>query len=85
MSCIVDIKCDDCKNIFEYDKLSISNDVPSDIECPKCKSKNTHRVFGFQAFDVGTGMMGNASNGYSKGVVYHDSKFTPKGKRNRIK
>lgn len=84
MFCPVDIKCDTCNHIWEYDKGSVMNDVPKNIICPLCTSTKTRRVFGFQAFDVAQGRLGNAKDQYSNGIVYHKSRLAG-GRGTRVK
>jgi hypothetical protein len=85
MSCLVDYRCEDCNEVTEYDKVSIVNDSPKNIECSKCGSLNTYRIFGCATYEVAEGILGNARNGYSKGHVYHTALSTPKKKGTVIK
>lgn len=70
-----DYKCEDCENIWEYVKTE--GDFPKNPKCPKCESKNTYRKWSAIRFDVAEGALGNAKNGYTSGVTYHSSRFTP--------
>ena len=84
MYCPVDYKCEKCDEITEYDKGSALVDAPKNIECSHCGSKKTHRVFGCQGYSVAEGIMGNAKNGYSKGIINHPSTLFH-GKGTKIK
>lgn len=72
---LIDFKCSDCEEIFEVDKKTTSAPTPENVECPKCKSKNTARIFAGRVpvMDVASGKLGNASNGYTKCMVEHRS------------
>ena len=83
MACIIDMICDSCESIFEYDKVSIVSDTPKKIKCPKCGGIKTHRLYSILATDVGEGLCGNAKNGYQKGVTYHRSQLSS-GKGTRV-
>lgn len=85
MSCMVDYRCEECEEVTEYDKGSMLNDAPKNIKCSKCGSKKTYRIFGCQAYEVCEGLQGNARTGYSKGVTYHSSQFTPKRKGTKVR
>lgn len=78
---IADFRCNDCKNIFEVSKKKVLDDFPKDVECPKCKSTDTYRMFGIGNFSIAEGKCGNADNGYSSGIVNHKNTITSgKGK-----
>lgn len=77
---LIDVCCDDCGHIFEYDKKTDEK-----IKCEKCGSLNTYRKWSTLNFQVSTGLLGNAANGYSKGHVYHTAPSTPKKKGTLIK
>lgn len=84
MGHFVDMKCEKCGTIFEYDKGSILNSTPDKIKCPECKSsKHTHKVFDILATSTAEGLCGNAKTGYSKGITYHCSTLTS-GKGTKI-
>ena len=68
-------KCTKCKKVFEVFKKSALDDFPEHPECPDCKSVETQRVWGLGGFDVSLGIVGNASNSYSKEFVKHSSKM----------
>lgn len=71
---LVDIKCIDCKNIYEVSKGSILDDFISG-NCPKCGSKNTKRIWSVGGVDIAQGNLGNAKSGYGKEFTYHPSKY----------
>ena len=81
----IDMKCEDCSEVFEISKGSIMATTPEDVECPKCKSINTHRHFASVTIDVAEGRFGNAKNGYQNGVTYHHSSLIGKVKGTRVK
>ena len=72
---LIDMKCDDCKQVFEYDKGSILNSTPENVKCIHCGSYNTYRYFSSATFDIAEGICGNEKTGYSKGIVNHPSKY----------
>lgn len=84
---ISDFKCEDCDHIFTVEKESSLDSFPErgELECPECGSNNTFRVWGCGAIEVSEGMMGNAKNGYSKGITYHRSSIVGKVKGTRVK
>jgi len=70
-------KCNECKMIFQVDKEKPEDnysDVIKTMKCPACGSEDLYMLFGL-TYDVGLGMVGNASNGYSKNIVYNPSKL----------
>jgi putative FmdB family regulatory protein len=76
-----DFKCKDCGKVFEIAR-GYNENFPEHPVCPTCNSINTIRKYSIGAVDVAEGRYGNASTGYSKGIVYHPSKFGKfKGKR----
>ena len=83
--CFVDIKCDSCQNIWEYDKGSMMNDIDVDVKCPECGSKKWHRIFAVSATDVAGGKLGKGSTKFDNNVIYHPSSLSPNSKGKRIK
>lgn len=78
---LADAKCDDCNLIYSISKEKIIDDFISG-KCPKCKSKNTRRLFNPIIANVCEGMVGNAKTRYTKSATYHPSEFgTYKGTR----
>lgn len=71
---IADYKCKDCDFIFEGIRKDFE-EWPINLQCPKCGSKNTIKKFGKFVSGVAEGKCGNASTGYSTGIVSHPSKF----------
>ncbi|HOE39297.1 MAG TPA: hypothetical protein PLY69_06930 [Bacteroidales bacterium] len=77
-----DFKCSDCLYTWEIMVKSFLEDFPKTPECPVCKSTNTSRLYSIVTTDVAEGLAGNFESGYSKGIVYHPSKFGKfKGKK----
>jgi hypothetical protein len=70
-----DFRCEECNTIFEICVEDIKYDFPKNPECTKCKSIKTHRKFTNILIDVAEGRYGNSKTGYTKGIVYHPSRF----------
>ena len=81
----IEMKCDDCNEIWEYNKESIMASTPTDLPCPKCESLNTHRSWGIGAIDIAEGKFGNSKNNYQQGVIYHPSTMMGKVKGTKVK
>lgn len=80
----IDVKCQDCGNIFEvYKRNVLENFVLK--PCPECNSTNIKRVWDIGATDIAQGYQGNSKKGYGKQMTYHPSSLTGKVKGKKIK
>jgi len=70
-----DYKCEDCKTVWTFTKEARHHEFPKSPPCPKCNSKNTHRVWGAPLIHVSRGKDGNSKDGYT------GSSGTPKGSK----
>lgn len=68
-------KCNVCEHIFEVCKKKLSDDFFENLKCTECESEDVRRLFHVGDISVAKGRLGNASNGYSKGVTYHPSRY----------
>lgn len=80
-----DYRCKSCDKIFEFFKSSVTESFPSSPQCPHCGEADSQRIYTGMLFDVAEGTVGNAKNGYSKGVVNHPSSLIGKVKGKKIK
>lgn len=87
MASWIEMQCEEkkCKEVFDFDKGSILNDTPKDVECPKCGSKKTRRIYGIAATDVAEGLCGNASSGYSNNFADHHSGLSGRVRGTRVR
>ena len=81
----IDMRCEECNEVFEISKGSVLADTPKNVECPKCGSTNTRKKFAVGATDTAEGMYGNAKNNYQNGVTYHSSSLVGKVKGTKVK
>jgi len=77
----IDVKCEDCGEIYEVFKKNIIDNYVLG-SCPKCGSDNVRRIWSVGGTDIAKGNFGNSETGYGKEFTYHPSKYGKyKGKR----
>jgi hypothetical protein len=84
MFIFINVKCNNCNNIFEVYKKNPLDDFVM-IPCPKCKGCNVKRIWSISAVDIAQGKLGNSKKGYGTQMTYHPSSLTGKVKGKKIK